>query len=87
MTDDQTHGDPFGLALSVLSPEERHRFGEITAALVEAADAAAQSSRWTVRHPSDSWRMLAEHFRAQHDPIWPALSAAAARADALNNID
>ncbi|TGA88441.1 hypothetical protein [Streptomyces sp. MZ04] len=87
MTDDQLHTDPLGLALSVISAAERRRFGEITDALIEAADAAAGSSSWTVRPAADSWRMLAEHHRAQRDPLWPVFSAAAARADAMGTID
>ncbi|GAA1925502.1 hypothetical protein GCM10009837_58560 [Streptomyces durmitorensis] len=78
-----THDDAFGVALSVLTPEERHRFGEITDALVEAADAAAVAPGWTVRRPADAWHALAVHYRAQRDPLWPAFSAAAARADEI----
>lgn len=87
MTDDQIHDDPLGLALSVLDPEQRARFGEITTALVEAADAAAETPGWTVRPPADALRVLAAHYRAQGDPVWPALSAAADRVTALGNID
>lgn len=79
--DDQAHDDPFGVALSVLTPGERHRFGEIASALVEAVDAAAVAPGWTLRRPAESWQLLAVHYRAQGDAIWAACSAAAARAD------
>lgn len=84
---DQAHDDALGLALSVISAEDRRRFGEITAALLDAADAAAQTPHWTVRPPADALRELAAHYRAQGDPVWPALSAAAARVTVLGNID
>ncbi|TGB13297.1 hypothetical protein [Streptomyces sp. MZ04] len=81
MTD--THDDPFGTALATLTAEERQHFREIADALVEAADAAAVAPGWTLRAPADSWRMLAVHFRERRDPVWCALSAAAARADEI----
>ncbi|MFF1714809.1 hypothetical protein [Streptomyces sp. NPDC058268] len=83
MPDSQSHDDPFGIALSVLTSEDRLRFGEIASALVEAADAAAVAHDWTVRRPADAWHALAVHYRAQRDPLWPACSAAAARANEI----
>jgi hypothetical protein len=87
MTDDQAHDDPLGLALSVLTPEQRDHFGQITDDLVQAADAAAVTPGWTVRPAAASWRMLAAHFKSINDPVWVALSAAAARAEALDVSD
>lgn len=87
MTDDQAHDDPFGIALSVLTPEDRRRFGKIAEALVEAADAAAETPGWTLRRPADAWRALAACYRAQGDALWAAFSAAAARADAMDVSD
>lgn len=81
MTDD--HTDPLGIALSVLDAGQRRRFGEITSALVEAADAAAAAPGWTPRPAADALRALAVHYRAASDPLWPALNAAAARADEI----
>ncbi|MEU6388799.1 hypothetical protein [Streptomyces sp. NPDC046939] len=85
MSDDALPDDPLGVALSVLTSEERRRVGEITAALAQAADAALRAPGWTPRPAADAWRELAAHYRARGDGIWPALSAAADRAASLDD--
>ncbi|MFD9906556.1 hypothetical protein [Streptomyces sp. NPDC059063] len=85
--EDPTHDDPLGLALSILSAEDRAHFDEIASALVEAADAAAGTPGFEVRDPAAAYRQLAAYYRARGDVVWCALSAASARITALDNAD
>lgn len=84
MTDDtaapEAVNDPLSLALSVLAPEERQRFGDALDALTDAYDARRHEGMPSAP-PAAAARRLAEHYRSLGDPIWAAWSATAAVAE------